>query len=284
MGHGPRQVVSPHVGGRFVARGRMRERAIKSDLRQFLARGRLRPQRHDPALRVDGRRILPRMEAGLQLASPVPAFGHGQVGLARVEHFRRVLAEALVVERAEARRGSAQVADERALGLGDVDESGEAHLAGGCEADLGLLLDRGQGLAGRQQVGDEEGMAHGGPERVARLLGGIQRDTKLVETGRDMLLPCGLARIGDAHDRLVAPHPRTLDELPRQSIEAHPRHHVVEEPADPDARVGVDQAGGVGAAFFQRQLQCRADHQRPEVLAHGQRARGQLREHADGRQ
>ena len=65
---------------------------------------------------IEGRCVVPRQEASLQLADPVPTFDGLDVGLRRKMVLHPALVELLVVERAEPARQAAEAPNERRLG------------------------------------------------------------------------------------------------------------------------------------------------------------------------
>ena len=138
-----------------VAQGGTCEGAEELVFGAFEHAGRLRQQALRMMRGLEGRCVVAREEASLQLADPVPTLDSLDVGLRRKMVLDPALVELLVVERAELGCQPAQAPNERRLGVDGIGVVAEAARSAEGQADFGLAFYFGQRVARQQQIREQ---------------------------------------------------------------------------------------------------------------------------------
>src|SRR5262249_51596669 len=141
------EVPLPFVGGCGVAHCGVRERTVELRFDELQRAGGLRSQALRSNRRIKGRCVVPREEASLQPADPIPKLEGTQVRLTLKMVLDTKLVEPLVVQRAERTRQATEVSDERRLYVGAVNVVAECRPSAELQGNFGLLLRLDQGLA-----------------------------------------------------------------------------------------------------------------------------------------
>src|SRR5271165_1679410 len=142
-----------------------------------------------PRRRIDGRGIIARKEAGLELSDPVTGFPKNQIWIVREPALDLKFVKLAIVEGTEFPRPAAQRADEAELRAGEVYDELEPHLPRKREANFHLALHFNERISCREEVRVQTDIAVCGERQVAALVGDFKRTPQDIAAGPDMSRP-----------------------------------------------------------------------------------------------
>ena len=192
------QVPWPLVGCRGIAGGGLRQRAVEVIFRRFELRNRGPQQPVCSRRGLDGRRIVARKEARLQLADPVPELGTRQIRVAGQMALHPRLIKLRIVKAAELRRQSPECPDQPELRGDEVDDKPEPRLLREREAMLGFAFRLGKRIARHEKVRVHLVAAVAGVNEVAARVCRLERAAQQIAASPDMPRP-GQDAIGKVH-------------------------------------------------------------------------------------
>ncbi len=267
------EVLGPLVVRRGVVAGRARERAIEVVL------GDLGERRHHPEqplrLRrgVEGRGVVARVEARLELADPVPARGDRQARIALEVALEPALVELRIVEGGEVGQEAPERPDEPELPGAHVGDETEPRLLRELQRALGSRCTSPRRIALGEEKRVDAGRGVGDIGEVARLLRRGTRASHELEAGAQVPRP-GSDEVpeGQVDAGLEAEQPALLHQIEAELAEPEPRS-VVTEARQERAEPRISDARAVAVAMLEAQVRHATDEEAVQVPVgeHGRR-------------